>query len=89
TIDGGELHENLYNLSEKDKSYDYTIHKMPFPAREVSGTISVKEDNGGSIVSWEARVYPLDEKQEKELEPMFQGIYEASLETLRQQFESA
>ncbi len=63
TLKTGELQEGLDYYSEKELTYLYRLSKEKvdvFPVSSYTAQITVKPANGGSLVTWMARLYRAD-----------------------------
>ena len=88
--DGGEIHEEITELSDAERSYSYKQTVHPLGLKRSQGTLAVEPDgDGGSRVRWNAEVEFPDPGQEVEFLPMLEQGYAAALERLKETAESS
>ena len=84
----GQIEEEISDYSAQHRSYRYRHLKVPLPVRSSTGEFSVRPDDGGSLVVWEAEVEALDKTTEDAFVQMLDGLYKQVCESLRQLIES-
>jgi uncharacterized protein YndB with AHSA1/START domain len=76
---GGEIHEEIADFSDEQRSYAYTQPVHPLGLERSEGTLAVEANgHGGSRVVWNAEVVASDEQ----LDMLRQG-YAAALQQLK------
>lgn len=85
TPEGDVIIERLEAFSHRERSYSYSIMQAPFPATDYLSTLQVREIAGrqAALVVWSGSFIP-DGVSEEEISSLFQGIYQAGLQALKQ-----
>lgn len=79
---GAKLRERILEVNHGRRRFKYGIDEHPLPAKNVVGTIEIRDLGGGrSEVSWSAE-FDCDAAHKQELEGMLKGSYEQGLEGL-------
>lgn len=50
--DGSEINDRIEEINDAEKRFRYTRTACPFPVSRYLGTVTVRDDNGGTAVSW-------------------------------------
>jgi carbon monoxide dehydrogenase subunit G len=86
---GGEIHEELADVSEERRSYSYAQPVHPLGFKRSAGTIAVEAHGSGSRVVWAAELEFAEPAQEAQFLPMLEQGYGAALKQLKAKVESA
>jgi hypothetical protein len=78
---GLEIHEQLKERDDDARRISYSIVKSPMPLEHHLATISVAEEDGGSLVTWAYEIRP------DEMVGAFGPIYEQSLQAVKARLE--
>lgn len=87
TGDGATFDEQLMQLDEESRTYEYTILESPLPVLSYLSTFSVTPgiDEQTATVIWQSRFTSLGVEDE-EAEAIIAGIYEAGLAGIQEAF---
>jgi uncharacterized protein YndB with AHSA1/START domain len=87
--DGQEVHEEISELSNGDRSFRFRHVRVPLPIAQSGGTFTVASDDepGTATVVLRTTFEPLDPSAADELVPMIRGAFQQSLESLRRYLE--
>jgi hypothetical protein len=83
----GDLHEDISDYSDKDRSYRYTVNGGPLPFKVLRGKLAVAADGAASRVLWDVEFELLRSNKGPEVVQMLDPVYKESLETLGKRFE--
>jgi len=50
--DGSEINDRIEEINDAEKRFRYTRTACPFPVSRYLGTVELRDDNGGTAVSW-------------------------------------
>ena len=91
TLDeGGEIHEEITDLSDEDRRYSYRQTVHPLGLKRSEGTLAVEADGDGrSRVRWNAEVEFADADREAEFLPMLEQGYASALHRLKETAEGS
>jgi uncharacterized protein YndB with AHSA1/START domain len=79
---GARLKERIVEVDHVRRVFRYSIDEHPLPARNVVGTVTVREAGAsGSQVSWGAS-FAVEQAHKAELEGMFRQIYDDAISGL-------
>jgi NADPH:quinone reductase-like Zn-dependent oxidoreductase len=89
--DGGELREQLLNLSDRDRRFSYCILDAPMPLIDYVANVSLKPVTDGNRTYWEwSSSFTAPEDRADELARLVgEGIYEAGFAAVRGLFGQA
>jgi NADPH:quinone reductase-like Zn-dependent oxidoreductase len=89
--DGGELREQLLNLSDRDRRFSYCILDAPIPLIDYVANVSLKPVTDGNRTYWEwSSSFAAPEDRATELATLVgEGIYEAGFAAVRALFGQA
>jgi NADPH:quinone reductase-like Zn-dependent oxidoreductase len=89
--DGGELREQLLNLSDRDHRFSYCILDAPIPLIDYVAHVSLKPVTDGNRTYWEwSSSFAAPEDRADELAALVgEGIYEAGFAAVRSMFGQA
>lgn len=87
--DGTEVVERLDALDEETQVLRYSIVESPLPIEDYEGLLSVQSaGNGACEVRW-ASTFEADDEVSEEMTGLFEALYAAGLEGLRERHASA
>ena len=79
---GAQLKERIIEIDQARRVFRYAITEHPLPAREVTGTVTIRDAGAGAaLVSWGAS-FEVEQAHKAELEGMFRQIYEEAIQGL-------
>lgn len=88
--DGGEIHEEITELSDGKRSYSYRQTRHPLGLKRSEGTLAIEPNrDGGSLVRWNAEVEFADAGQQAQFLPMLEQGYAEALQGLKETAESS
>jgi uncharacterized protein YndB with AHSA1/START domain len=88
--EGGEIHEEITELSDDKRSYSYRQTMHPLGLKRSEGTLAVEADGDRtSRVRWNAEVEFADAGQEAQFLPMLELGYRTALQRLKETAESS
>jgi uncharacterized protein YndB with AHSA1/START domain len=89
TADGAEIREAISDYSAERRTYRFRHLQVPLPIENSSGTFQVEAGpQGRAVVVLEVSFDAVDPGLEAEIESMFGGALEQSLESLRRRVET-
>jgi NADPH:quinone reductase len=83
--EGGELREQLLNLSDRDHTFSYCILEAPFPLMNYVATVRLKPVTDGNRTFWEwtSTFLPPKHRQAELVRMVAEGIYEDGFAAVR------
>ena len=79
---GAQLRERIVEVNHARRRFRYAIDDHPLPARNLFGTVEIRDlGTRKSEVSWSAD-FDADEPQRTELEGMFREVYSGAIDGL-------
>jgi uncharacterized protein YndB with AHSA1/START domain len=87
TADGFEIREEISDYLPDKRSYRYRHLTIPLPLEASSGSFEVEPRNGGARVVLECQFEALDSAEEAQVQQMFEGALEQSLQSLKRRVE--
>lgn len=86
--DGTQIHEQISDRSEEQRSYRFRHLLTPLPVRDLNGRFTVSGGaQGGAVVTLDVDFDPADPAAAAELSAMIDGAFGQSLESLRRWIE--
>jgi mxaD protein len=82
--DGGEIHEEIADFSDEQRSYSYTQPVHPFDLERSEGVLAVNTAGDGSVVTWNAEVVLGNPTHEDQISTMLKEGYAAALANLKE-----
>ncbi|MFQ6018433.1 MAG: SRPBCC family protein [Kiloniellaceae bacterium] len=85
-VGGGEILEKLEQSDEDERLYSYSILNSPLPVANYTGTIRVREaEGGGCSIEWSSEFEPSG-AAEGDAVKAIEGVYQAGFENLKKMF---
>lgn len=79
---GAQLRERIVEVNHPRRRFRYAIDDHPLPARNLFGTVEIRDlGSNSSEVTWSAD-FDADEPQRAELEGMFREVYSGAIDGL-------
>ena len=79
---GAQLKERIVEVDHARRRFRYTIDEHPLPARNLAGTVEVRDAGSNkSEVTWSAD-FDADEPHRAEIEGMFREVYSGAIDGL-------
>jgi hypothetical protein len=83
TVDGGQIVEQITSYSNADRSFGYAHLQQPLPIRNSRGTLSVRTEDDGSLIVWDAEF----DAPAPEIAELVEDAYRRTLDSLAQLLE--
>jgi uncharacterized protein YndB with AHSA1/START domain len=81
---GGEIHEEIADFSNEQRSYAYTQPVHPLDLERSEGILAVKTAADGSVVTWNAEVVLGNSTHEDQISTILKEGYAAALANLKE-----